>query len=323
MTANRVANYCLFWMLLLFKLQQEGLLMMKHLRTLTLINDVAATGSIRRTAERRNITPSALTRKIQDFERELGVPIFERLPQGMRLNAAGEFLIRYVRNQVSDFERLKSQIADLSGVRRGHVAIACSQAFVDHLLPSEVAAYRAKFPQVSFMIQMRDHTWGISALRDFEADLALLINPPPFADIQVLHAGSQPLCALMHRSHPLAGEGPIRLRDCFRHPVAMPDGSLAIRRLLDDALARKQMPMDMQIESNSLEFQRNYASREPMLSFQVSVGIPVDTPDLCARPVHEMDMPPVEIALAQLLGRTLSVAAAKFVDQLLKNPVWG
>lgn len=299
--------------------------MIKHLRTLSLIADVAATGSIRRTAEQLNITPSALTRKIQDFEAEMGVPIFERLPQGMRLNAAGELLIRYIRTQMSDFDRLKSQIADLSGVRRGHVAIACSQAFVDHVLPSEVATYRAKFPQVTFSIQMRDHGRGLAALREFEADLALLIDPPPASDIHIIQAGHQPLCVLMHRTHPLAGgsEEPLRLRDCFSYPVAMPDRSLAIRHLLDAALARKQIPMDMQIESNSLEFQRNYALREQMLSFQVSVGIPIDVPDLLARPIHPMDMPPVALALAQLRGRSQSVATAKFVDQLLKNPVWG
>ncbi len=76
---------------------------MKHPRTLEFIRDVGASGSIRGTAERRNITPSALTRKIQDFEQELGVPVFERLPQGMRLNAAGELLIQHIRAQAADF----------------------------------------------------------------------------------------------------------------------------------------------------------------------------------------------------------------------------
>ncbi|MET0745224.1 MAG: LysR family transcriptional regulator, partial [Microvirga sp.] len=102
---------------------------MKHLRTLICITDVARSGSVRKSAERLNLTPSALTRKIQAFEEELGTPIFERLAHGMRLNAAGELLVRHLRNQVSDFERVRSQIADLSGVRRGHVAVACSQAF--------------------------------------------------------------------------------------------------------------------------------------------------------------------------------------------------
>ena len=57
---------------------------MRHLQILDFIVDVGTTGSVRGTAERMNITASALTRKIQDFERELGVPVFERLPRGQR-----------------------------------------------------------------------------------------------------------------------------------------------------------------------------------------------------------------------------------------------
>jgi DNA-binding transcriptional LysR family regulator len=300
-----------------------GVRPLKHLRTLNHIADIATSGSIRRTAERLNITPSALTRQIQDFERELGVPVFERLPQGMRLNAAGELLVRHIRNQVSDFERLKSQLADLTGVRRGHVMLACSQAFADHILPKEVALYRQQFPLVSFVIQNRDHALGVAALTEFKADLALLINPPPAPDMQALLAGRQPLCALMRQDHPLEGDGPIRLRDCFAHPVAMPDASLAIRHLLDAALARKRLRMNMQIESSSLEFLRNYVLREHVLSFQISVGIPLEIPELHSRPIDERDMPQIDIVLGQLRGRTLPIAAAKFADQLSKHRIWG
>ena len=66
---------------------------MRHLRLLSYINEVARTGSIRRAAEQLNLTPSALNRRIQDVEAELGTAIFERLPRGVRLNAAGELLI--------------------------------------------------------------------------------------------------------------------------------------------------------------------------------------------------------------------------------------
>ncbi len=72
---------------------------MKHLRSFASIAEVARSGSIRRAAERLNLTPSALTRRIQDIEHELGATLFERLPQGMRLNAAGELTARHIRDQ--------------------------------------------------------------------------------------------------------------------------------------------------------------------------------------------------------------------------------
>lgn len=289
---------------------------MKHLQTFRYIADVARQRSIRKTAERLNITPSALTRKIQDFEEELGIPIFERLPQGMRLNAAGELLIRHIQGQIADFERLRTQIADLTGIRRGHVSVACSQAFADSILPDEIAAYRAQFPQVSFSVLVRDHLYGLNALANFEADLALLLNPPPAADMQELLVTTQSLYAVMSTSHPLAQSDSVRLRDCCRYPIAMPGQSLAIRALIDEAIYRRHLNVDIAVESGSLEFLRGYILREHCITFQIPSGVPRSDNRICAKPIERSDIAPVRIVLGQLKGRTLSIAAAKFADQL-------
>jgi DNA-binding transcriptional LysR family regulator len=289
----------------------------KHLRTVTYVAEIARAGSIRRAAERLNLTPSALTRQIQDLEYELGTPIFERLPQGMRLNAAGELFARHIRDQVADLDRVRSQIADLSGVRRGHVALACSQAFVTQVIPEEVEAYRARFPQVGFTVQVRDHAQAVTALSAFEADLALILQPPPSAELHHLYAGHQTLCALMRRGHALAdARGPVRLRDCLAHPLALPDHSLAIRHHIADALARRGVELRPAVESGSLEFLRNLTLREDVVSLQIPSGIPED-PRLCSRPIDTRDLTPMTLVLAQLRGRSLSVAAAKFADQLV------
>ncbi|KAB1074302.1 LysR family transcriptional regulator [Methylobacterium planeticum] len=289
---------------------------MKHLRTLGYVAEIARSGSIRRAAERLNITPSALTRQIQDIEYELGTPIFERLAQGMRLNAAGELLVRHIRDQIADLERVRSQIADLSGVRRGLVALACSQAFVTRIVPEEVEAYRARHPQVGFLVQVRDHIQAVAALTTFEADIALVLQPPPSAELHVLYSCHQPVCALMRAGHPLAGpEGPVRLRDCLAHTLALPDRSLAIRHHLEQALARRGITAGPVVESSSLELLRNLVLREDVVSLQVPSGIP-DDPRLCSRPIDGRDLAPMTLVLAQLRGRMLSVAAAKFADQL-------
>lgn len=83
-----------------------------------------------------SINSTALNRQILAIEDELGVPIFERLSRAVRLNPAGEVLVHMIRGQISDFERLKSQIADLTGGRRGHVAIASARMSLPGFLPA-------------------------------------------------------------------------------------------------------------------------------------------------------------------------------------------
>ena len=73
------------------------------------------------------------------------------------------------------------------------------------------------------------------------------------------------------------------------------------------------------IESGSLEFLRNYVLREQAITFQILPGIPVSDPRFSARPIDTRDIPPIKIFLGQLKSRTLSVAAAKFADQLVTS----
>lgn len=289
---------------------------MRHLKTLQCIADVASSGSIRQSAQRLAITPSALTRKIQDFEAELGTTIFERMPQGMRLNAAGELVLRHIRSQLADFERLRSQLADLSGIRRGHVTIAASQAFAHGLIPQEIAIYRAQHPLVSFSVLARDHVHAVNAVASFQADVALVIAPPPAPEFQPLLILHQPLCALMSQDHPLAGTDTVRLRDCLQFPIAMPGPTLAIRHLLQAALVRLSLPVNTVVESDSFEALRSYAGGEHVISFQIRAGVPEESGRLVAREIDKRDLPPTQLVLGQLRGRTLSVAASKFVDQI-------
>lgn len=292
---------------------------MRHMKVLQCIRDVAESGSIRRSAERLAITPSALTRKIQDFEQELGTSLFERLPQGMRLNPAGELLLRHIRDQLADFDRLRSQIADLSGVRRGHVAIACSQAFAHELIPNEIETYRAQHPLVSFTVLVRDHVHAVDALTAFEADVAVVLQPPPAPELQPLQMLSQPLCALMGPGHPLARRATVRLRDCLQYPIAMPGPGLAIRHLLQGAIVKASMPVRVAIESDSFEVLRSYAAREDVVSFQIRAGLPHDSANLVAREIDGRDLSQAQVVLGQLRGRRLSVAASKFVDQIARS----
>src|SRR3979409_2016081 len=112
---------------------------MRHLKLLTHVVEVARMGSIRKAAEHLNLTPSAMNRRIQDLEAEFGTPLFERRPRGVRLTTAGEMFVRSPRVQFADAERMKSQVEDLRGLRRGPVQIACSQALAHDFLASRVA----------------------------------------------------------------------------------------------------------------------------------------------------------------------------------------
>ncbi|MEM5585644.1 MULTISPECIES: LysR family transcriptional regulator [unclassified Roseibium] len=290
---------------------------MKHLQTLKLIDAVTKAGSIRKAAEDMNITSSALNRRILGFEEEFGAPIFERLHGGVRLNPAGELLIQHIRRQVADMDRVRSQVADLSGLRRGHVSIACSQAIQPYFMPAQIAAYRAEHPGVSFSVHVRDRDAAEQDLRAFESDLALVFEPAHLGDFDVLLSVEQPVYAVMARDHPLAAKERLRLRDCLGHPHVVPPKRIGIRYLLDLAVANMSQKMEPIAEADSFEFMRHYVQQEAAVGFQFPIGLNIFGDDrLTFRPLAREDVPYGNLTLMQMRGRTLSVASARFANQL-------
>ena len=300
---------------------------MRHLRTFRYIDAIARAGSIRGAADSLAITPSALNRRLLAFEDDLGVPIFERLANGVRLSTAGEILIHHVRTQLADMDKVQSRIADLSGMRRGHVSIACSEAAFSRFLPAEVRRYGDAHPQVTFAAHLRDRTVAVTALADHSADLAIVFEPAPTIDFHSLLVVAQPVQVLMAEDHPLVDREAVRLADCAQYPLALATGRHGVRRLLDAAAVRASMPLVPSIESDSFEFLCGCLPDSERLAFQLPVALDspsggamsVRVPGTASVPLDARDCPPGWLHVAQLRGRTLPVAAARFADQVVDS----
>ena len=282
------------------------------------IDLIARAGSIRKAAEAMAITSTALNRRVLALEAELGVPLFERLPRGVRLSTAGELLVSHLRSQASDFEKLQSQIADLSGVRRGHVSIACSQALLPFFLPEQIGGYRRDHPGVTFSVRLRDRAEAEAALIEHSADLALIFEPIRLAEVQILASVRQTIHAVMALDHPLARHPAVRLRDCAHWPIALPTAQYGVRHLIDLALVKSSIRLNVALDSDNFDFLRRYPAQEQLVSFQIAIGLPGDanSEGIVTRPVDNRDIPDGRLYLCQLRGRTLPVAAAKFAAQV-------
>jgi DNA-binding transcriptional LysR family regulator len=292
----------------------------KHLRILHYVDEVARAGSIRKAADHLNVTASAVNRRIMDLEEEVGATLFERRPRGVRLTSAGELFVHYLREQQGNAERIKSQIEDLKGLRRGAVRIACSQALALEFLPREIAEFRRHYPKVSFDVKVFDHERAMAALAGFDVDLVLVFHPPYLANFQPLMTLEQRIVAVMPAHHPLARRKPLRLRDCAAYPVALPERSIGGRQLLEQVIARNGVQFEIAAESNSFEMLRGLVTHAGMISFQIRIGtLPRGNKyGLVARDIDDRDMPRANLVLGQLRARNLPIPAAVFAERLTR-----
>jgi DNA-binding transcriptional LysR family regulator len=294
---------------------------MRHLKLLANVVEVARMGSIRKAAERLNLTPSAMNRRIQDLEAEVGTPLFERRPRGVRLTTAGEMFVRYARSQIAEADRMLSQVEDLRGLRRGPIQIACSQALALDFLPSHIAAFQKQHPKVLFDLRVMDHDRALTALAAYEVDLALVYRPAMWPWLRVIASIPQRLVVIVRSDHPLAAKKVVRLSECAEYPAALPDRTLSGRQILDEVTTRRDLRFNTLAESNSFEMLRGLVFRCNMISFQIEIGAPSGDlgMGLTGRPVDVRDLPTADLVLCQLRGRSLPVAAATFAELMLKS----
>lgn len=291
---------------------------LQYLRIFNYIDAIARSGSIRKAAEGLFITPSALDRRLQDLEEDLGAELFERHARGMRATAAGELFLQHARAQRADFERLRGDIAQLKGMHRGTVTVAASQALAFSVFPDVIARFRQINPGISFAVRICDHNSVIQSLRDFEADLGLVYNVQPAVDVIPMLEVEQRLCAVMACDHPLAQTEGLRMRDYLRYPLALPDASLGGRMLLESFFARSSLAPNVVLESNSFEMLRNFVRGSDAISFQIQVGTALGRQQdgVTARVIEDRGLASRPLTLAQLKGRHLSLPAMRFATAL-------
>ena len=235
---------------------------MRHLGFLRYVDEVARAGSIRKAAEQLNVTSSAVNRRMMDLEEELGAPLFERRPRGVRLTAAGRIVRALCPRAIVRRRAHESQIEDLKGLRRGTVRIACSQALALEFLPREIAAYRAQLSARAFRGRVLDHERAMTSLAEYEVDLVLVFRPPYLANFRPLMAFEQRLVALMPANHPLAAKHRFGCAIASRYPVALRSAESAAVSCSTRRWRGTKLRFDIVGQSNSFEFLRHGDARQ-------------------------------------------------------------
>lgn len=202
------------------------------------VEEVARRGSIRSASERINIAPSAIDRQIILAEEELGIRLFDRLPQGMKLTEAGQHLVQQLRRWNREFEVVRSEIDRIQGLESGRVTLAMGQAMVGDIMAGTLAKFHAEHPRVFISV----HVQGSSGIREMvmsgTADIGLTFMPTDYRVMRVEHSVSLCPGLSMLPDHALAARQTLQIEECVDLPIILPTEDLLIRNSFDIALAK-------------------------------------------------------------------------------------
>ncbi|NJD32224.1 MAG: LysR family transcriptional regulator [Gammaproteobacteria bacterium] len=214
------------------------------LRQLEVLKAVAETGTMARASQRLFMTGPAITQQIQQLEKVLGAPAFDRIGRRLRLTAAGE---RALAAAIDVHTRLGVLAKEMDALRKRddgtlHLGILATGT---HILPPLLAEFRRLAPGIAVHMAVSTRAELARRVLDGEVDLALMGRGPESA---VGRAAAQddpltrepfatnPHVIIAWPGHPLVGErgiAPIELR---HESVVQREPGSGTRAMLDTFL---------------------------------------------------------------------------------------
>lgn len=235
--------------------------------------EVARHGSIRRAAEHLHVTASAVNRQILKLEEEFGMPLFDRLPRGVRLTAAGELLVTALRRLSGDLAATVSEIDALRGLRRGHVTIATLQFLAESLLPEVIYSLRQKHSGITCSVFTRTSEQIVRAVAEGDADLGICHEPPAAFPVAKVAKQAAAIGAVVSARHPLAAMAQVRMRACLDYPLVLPTPEMELRVLIDQGRPRSIPKFQPAIETNSIQLIKLLLQRNAGVGFLTNLDV--------------------------------------------------
>lgn len=136
---------------------------------------VARAGSLSGAARVLGVTHSTVFRRIGAFERRLDVRLFDRLPGGYVLTAAGEEMRDSVVRIEEEIAALALKVTGQDQRPSGTIRITATDMLAVGVLPRHVAAFRAEWPGIEIEVIVSDTVLDLTRR---EADVAIRVGNP-------------------------------------------------------------------------------------------------------------------------------------------------
>ena len=185
---------------------------LRHLRYFVAIGEEE---NYRRAAQRLNVAQTALSTQIQDLEAELGFKLFDRLPRGVKLNAAGKLFLEDARRILREVSEAAGRAARVARGQSGTLRIGFTEnASWRGVVPSSLRRFRERQRDAELQLTPATSLEQIDAIRAVRLDAGFVFNTPK-ADGELEHipVAMQHVELAVPKGHALTKTKKIRLRD--------------------------------------------------------------------------------------------------------------
>jgi DNA-binding transcriptional LysR family regulator len=195
---------------------------LRHLRYFIAVADEQ---NFTRAAERLQITQPTLSRRIEDLEEELDLPLFDRRRHPIQLTPAGEAFLEGTRATLAQLEEAVIKAQRIHRGELGYLTVGFTSSIANSIFPNILQTFRQRYPEIKLILQEEQSASLIRKLRDRQADIVFIYLYHDISeanDLETMSLTQEPLVAVLPKNHPLAAKSRISLSDLKDEAFVMP-----------------------------------------------------------------------------------------------------
>lgn len=173
--------------------------------SLDLLSSVNELGSLGQAAIRHRISQPAVSGKMRQLERQLGLKLLSRGPKGTQLTPVGKEMVKYSQGVLSAIEAMMAASAMLRAELDGHLRVAASFTVAEYLLGSWMEKLSAEHPNIVLTLEVSNSARVLERVSDVTVDIGFIEGIG--ADLSSLNSvvvGADRLVLLVDPTHPWA-----------------------------------------------------------------------------------------------------------------------
>lgn len=287
------------------------------LEALRMFVAVAAAGSMTRAAGALRLSQPAVSKRLGELEARVGAPLFDRLPRGVRLTAAGALLLPHAERLLALADSAQRELNALADLSRGSLSVGASTTIGGYLVPGLFGRFNRAHPGVDLTLEIANTTQIQAAVLDERVDLGLSEGFISSDALEVEVVAEDEMVAIVAPGHPLLSKDEVVLEDLHQVPVLMREAGSGTRDVIEAALRRMGTILAPTMSLGSTEALKNAVAAGLGLSIvsRLTVGLELSTGRLMELPVTGL---PIRrgLHLLRLRGKHMSAAMEAFIALL-------
>jgi LysR family transcriptional regulator, transcription activator of glutamate synthase operon len=213
---------------------------------------LAQTENVTNAAVQLHISQPTLSRALARIERRVGVKLFDRHQNRLRLNKYGEIFRAHAVRAIHELTLGEERIKTLIDPARGMVSLGFLHSFGGWLIPSLLDRYKAIAPSTSFELEGGAADLIAEAVRSGRIDIGFVAPQPIADDLAWVPLGREHLCLEVPAGDEFEGRASISIAEIADRPMLALGSEYGLRHVVDRLFADARLTPRIQIEATEL-----------------------------------------------------------------------